>query len=331
MNINENDENVEEFDLLPELFEETNDQQEDEVNDNDEESITEDYEELDEQPDEEADEKAPDADDVFAAQSFYSMLKERNLVPDKEITGWDELEQEIDTYKNGLPDQVRDSIIQSASPIAQSFVDYALNKPDLTEADLVTYLEAYQQDKGQGDIDSNDKARELLRPSLVSQWGENTADIMLDSLEDSDTLMSKAVELNVSKKEMLNKQATQARQEQEQYNTQFVQSIYSEFDNQPWQDNHKTHIKDFYQSGKVDATIQEIVKDPKSLVQLVNILNYYDTKEKTFNLDTYFNKAATKSTNSVRNNIKKGLQNRGSNTRVKKDQQGGFNPDLEMV
>ena len=320
MNIDENDENVvEDFDLLPELpkeLQESDDAAEDpieEINENDEESN--DTEEVEQDSEE----------DILAAQSFYTMLKERNLVPDKEINSWEDLETEIDTYKNNLPEQVRDSIIKSASPIAQSFVDYAINKPDLTEEDLMTYLEAYQADKSLGNISTNEEARSALKPSLVAQWGESTADIMLDSLEDDDTLLSKAKEMNISKQEQLNQQALQSRQEQEQYNTQFVESIYSEFNNQPWKDEHKSHIKDFYQSGKIDQTIQEITKDPKSLVQLVNILNYYDPKTKGFNLDTFFNKAATTTTNSVRNNIKKGLQNRGSTTKIKKDQQG-FDP-----
>jgi hypothetical protein len=327
MNINENDDNVvEDFDLLPELPEEvikSEQNNSEEINENDQELdegfVEENEQESEEEPEEDSEE------DLFAAQSLYSMLKERNLVPDKEINSWDELEAEIDSYKDNLPDQVRESIIKSTSPIAQSFVDFVLNKPELTEEDLMTYLEAYQADKNSGEISNNDDARKALRPALVSQWGESTADIMLDSLEDDDSLVYKAKELSVSKKSQLNEQAIQDRRQMELNNNQFIESIYSEFDNQPWKESHKTQIKDYYQSGRIDKTIQDITKDPKSLVQLVNILNYYDPQKKEFNLDTYFNKAATQGTNTIRENIKKGLQNRGSNTKVKKDQQG-FDP-----
>jgi hypothetical protein len=326
MNIDENDElSAEDFELLPDLPEELEVSADPVVEETDElEEPQEIEEEITEEPEAEP-EVVEDEDDIFAAQSFYDMLKERQLVPEKEITSWEDLEEEIEVYKTALPNQVKENIVNSASPVAQSFLAFAMDKPDLTEKDLLEYLDAYKEDKVTEEIVTKDQARHLLKPELVAQWGENTAEAMLDSLEDDGVLIEKAKTSRVSKQDALNAQAAEENNSRQTQQSNFVNSLYQEFDDQPWQDDHKIHIKEFYTSGKIDQTIQEISTDPKSLVQLVNILNYYDSKSKSFNLDTFFNKAATRNTNSIRDSIKEGLQNRGTSTK-QKTARTGFDP-----
>lgn len=310
--VNENDV----FDLIPELIDDN--QPEDLNNDTVQEQPITEEPDIIEEPQEEFEEQIPEeSDDAELAKSFYALLQERQLVPEKEVNSWEELEEEIDKYKTSLPEQVRESIIQSTSTVAQDFVNFAINKPNLTQEDLTAYFNAFQEDQSISNIQTNEQAREVLRPSLIEQWGEDTADIMLDSLEDNNQLIEKAKNQKEAQSKKLTEQAIKQREAEEQRNQEFVNNIFQSFDEQPWKKEHTQSVKEFYSNGKADETIQQITNDPKSLVQLVNILSYYDTEKKEFNLDTFFNKAATKSVNSIRDNIKRGLQNRGTSTKQK--------------
>lgn len=308
--VNENDNDV--FDMIPELIEDTPLEQDD---DNIQEEKDVEVQDTDDTP------EVPQ-EDVELAQSFYELLRERDLVPEREVKSFEDVEEEIDKYKTNLPNQVRESIIQSTSSVAQDFINYAINKPDLTQEDLNNYFQALQEDNSTQSISTNEEARNVLKPSLVSQWGEDTADIMLDSLEDKDELINKAKEINESKAAKLTQEAQLQREQQEQQNQKFVNNIFQSFDEQPWQKSHTTKVKEFYTNGQADEVIQQITQDPKSLVQLVNILSYYDSDKKEFNLDTFFNKANTKEVKSIRENIKRGLQNRGTSTKQSKAQEG---------
>jgi hypothetical protein len=319
--VNENDA----FDMVPELIDDTQPLEFSDDNTSEElieeQEIDETAEEIDEQLEIEEQEKSS-PEDVELAQSFYALLQERQLVPEKEVNSWEELEEEIDKYKTDLPNQVRESIINSTSSVAQDFINFAVNKPDLTQEDLNTYFQALQEDNSRRDIETNDQARETLKPSLVAQWGEDTADILLDSLEDKDELITRAKSVNDSKSQKLTQEAQAQREQQEQQNQEFVNNIFESFDAQPWQAAHTTKVKEFYTNGKADEVIQQITQDPKSLVQLVNLLSYYDSTKKEFNLDTFFNKAATKQVSSIKENIKRGLQNRGTSTKHNKKDDG---------
>ena len=318
--VNENDV----FDMVPELIDDT--QPLDFSDDNTPE------EQIEEQEVDDIIEEAPQevvevqeetsAEDAELAQSFYALLQERELVPEKEANSWEELEEEIDKYKTSLPNQVRESIINSTSSVAQDFINFAVNKPDLTQEDLNTYFQALQEDNSTQAIETNDQAREALKPALVAQWGEDTADILLDSLEDKDELINKAKTANESKTQKLTQEAQAQREQAEAHNQEFVNNIFESFDAQPWQKQHTTKVKEFYTNGKADEVIQQITQDPKSLVQLVNLLSYYDADKKEFNLDTFFNKAATKQVSSIKEGIKRSLQNRGTSTKQYKKDNG---------
>lgn len=316
------------FDLVPDLIE-------DSVNDD---NITEETPQTEEPQNNDSlqegnkdEEQVDETEADELAQSFYAMLQERNIVPEGEVKSWDDIDAAIDQYKDDLPNQVREQLISSAPDPAKSFIEYAINKPDLTQEDLNEYFKAYKEDQSNQSIETSDDARNLLKPSLIEQWGEETAELMLDSLEDSGKLIDKAKELNTSKTEQLNQEAIQRRQEMEEQQKAFVSSIYQSFDEQPWQDSHKQNVKDFYTNGKADEVINEITQNPKALVELVNILSYYDSKAGTFNLDTFFNKAATKTTNTIRENIKRGLQNRGTSTKSNKAPKGVDLSNFELL
>lgn len=317
--VNENDV----FDMVPELIDDNQPLELDDDNIQEEQEQTEDNDALDEVIDGvQETESRESPEDTELAKSFYALLQERQLVPEKEVNSWEELEEEIDKYKTDLPNQVRESIIQSVSPVAQDFINFAVNKPDLTQEDLNTFFQAFQQDQSTQSIQTNEEAREALKPSLVAQWGEDTADILLDSLEDKDELIDKAKALSESRTQKLTQEAQAQRQQQEQQNQEFVNNIFQSFDEQPWQSTHTAKVKEFYTNGKADEVIQQITKDPKSLVQLVNLLSYYDQDKKEFNLDTFFTKAATKNVSSIKENIKRGLQNRGTSTKQNKKDDG---------
>jgi hypothetical protein len=72
------------------------------------------------------------------------------------------------------------------------------------------------------------------------------------------------------------------------------------------------NLKRIFQEGVLDQRVQKIINEPKALVQLLNIISYYDEDKNEFNLDTFFNKASTKQTNSLKERLKQGMQNRGS-------------------
>jgi hypothetical protein len=313
MNIEENDDQMVDTSLLPDfsLLGIEEDEKQEEILDDAPPVI--DKEEV-EEPVEEVTEDA--AEDAEAISTFYQMFKERGILPDKEVTTIEDLESEIEAYKTELPNQIRESIVNSASEHSQGLINYALTKPNATKDDLLEYLQAEQNDNEVAAISSDVEARNFLEKVYAKEHDDvDVLNAMLDTMQDKGTLQAKAKSMADSQSAKLTVVAQEEAQQLETSNQEWQTSIASEFEAQTWKPDHKKKVMEQFNDGELDKRVQQIIADPKSLVQLANILSYYDTEKNTFNLDTFFTKASTQKTKSVRDRIVSSAQNRNSSTK----------------
>ena len=276
---------------------------------------------------EKEEEEEKEDDDVEVIKGVYELFQSKGILPEKEVASWEDFESEINSYKTELPNKIRQEIIESSGEEFKRLYEFSLTKPELTRADLIDFLQAEENDAQVESINDNLSARTYLKKQYSSQFEDNVLDAMLDALEDSDQLLTKAKSVKTNQAEQKLAQA-QAQQEQLiQQQQEFFNSISTELDAQPWKESHRKNVKQAWQSGKVDQTLQAVANNPKALVQLINFLSYYDDTSSNFNLDTFFTKAQSKETNSVKNKIISSAQNRGGSTKSKKANSDTFNLD----
>lgn len=250
------------------------------------------------------------------ATIFSEMLKERGLLSDKEYNSFDEIEEELENYKTDLPNKVKDNLLNSTPQLAKDLVDYVLSKPDLTEEDLKEFYTLHLQDQT-NDLNDNEQARAFLNNYYKDQFPQDSIDILLDSLEDSDKLLEKAKELNTSKsKEILEQAKDQAKVNQE-LQEQKVKEIQQEFESLTWKKAHKDKVYEQVFSGKTEETLLTIASSPKAIIQLANLVSYYDPKTQSFDLSTFVNQVETKKNDNYRDRIVQSMQNSGNKSTYK--------------
>lgn len=272
------------------------DEQEEEDNDSTEE-IQETHEESEESSDE------PE-EGIESIRIFYDMFKEQGILPEKEVNSFDDLTDEINKYKEELPNQVREAIINEAPEISKNLLDFVMTKPNVKREDIIEFLSAEAEDETINNIETDEQAREFLKAEYTKILGDETAaEASVDAFEDKGQLQEKAKALFQNKAEKLREQASQEREQLEAAQTQFYNDIEQQFESQTWKPEHKTKVMDSWRQGSFVQVINDIKAKPKALVQLMNILSYYDSEKEEFNMDTFFTKASTKKVNDIRERI----------------------------
>jgi hypothetical protein len=197
--VNENDTNLDDFELVPEIPTVSSETKEDPVV---EESPKPEEEEDTPEPEAkpEAEEETSDEEMDELAKLFYEQLQERNVVPEKEVSSWQDVEEALNEYSEGLPKKIQEDMLNQLPEYAKNLIDYTLTKgANLKQEELRDYYEKHLQEVEAGDITTNEEARAFLSDQLTKQFkNEKAVTAMLDAYEDDDELVTRANEMKES-------------------------------------------------------------------------------------------------------------------------------------
>lgn len=321
------EDNNNEFKLLPILDDvlETQSNEDQENQDVEEQEETVEQEETD---DVDETEESEDTEDVESeedetASAFYENLVSRNILQEGlDIKNWDDLDTALDQLEQDLPKKVEESILNRVPEKGKLLMEYVLTKgASLTTEDLESFYKEYLEEINESEITDVNKAREVLKKVYSGKFDDDTIEIMLDSLEDKGTLLDKANAEKPNKVKQIIESTKEEVAQKEQDNVEYVQNINNAFEDFTWAKSHKEKIHEQLFSGKTEKLIQEIAKKPKALVELANLLSYYDPKKETFNIETFVNQVNTKKVNSLKETVKAKMGNSQTSTKANKKQE----------
>lgn len=320
------EDNNNEFELLPILDDvletQSNEDQEDQELEEVDQPV-EQEEETEIEDDEESESEESETEEDETASAFYENLVARNILQEGlDIKNWDDLDVALDQLEQDLPRKVEESILNRVPEKGKLLMEYVLTKGDsLTTEDLESFYKEYLEEINESEITDVNKAREVLKKAYSGKFDDDTIEIMLDSLEDKGTLIDKANAEKPNKVKEIIESTKEEIAKKEQANVEYVQNINDAFEDFTWAKSHKEKIHEQLFSGQTEKLIQEIAKKPKALVELANLLSYYDPKKETFNIETFINQVNTKKVNSLKETVKAKMGNSQTSTKANKKQE----------
>lgn len=251
------------------------------------------------------------------ATSFYEELVERGYLDEKEgFTGsWEELDEMI----ADLPQRVLNSVIATMPEESKQILRFvAAAGQSLTKDELKEFFESYLREGELPNVDTADSAREFLTKVLEEQGIKPRAiQAQLDALEDEDLLIEEAKKVLAQKGSETEKAIQEKEKETRERRAaqqQFVRSIQEEIKTQNWKPERVAKVQSTFSS--VNTILNDIATNPKAYVQLVDLLTYYNTTSKEFNLEAVTKKAETKAATQLKEKItKNGFSSSGSKSR----------------
>lgn len=248
------------------------------------------------------------------AVNVFNTLKATNLFDDEtEVKSWDDLEGVL----NELPQKIYNEFLESSPEKYRKLLKLVYENPEATDEDLSEIFNAYKADnKVTGDFNS-DSAREYLTNEFKAKGiDEDIISAQLDKLEDDDKLIDKAKEAyqkNYKSKqdELLAKveQEKQAREKQMLERTETINNTFKEFN---WQESRVKKVKQTLASLN-DLNVA-IFNNPKSLIQLGDILSHYNPKTGDFDLEYLKKQGESQATSKLQNLWNKDKGSRSKST-----------------
>ncbi len=248
------------------------------------------------------------------ATSFYEELVNRGYLDESDnFTGsWDELDSMI----ADLPQRVLNSVIATMPEESKQLLKFvAAAGQDLTKEELKKFFNTYFEESSMPDISTNDSARAYLE-SVLEQQGLKPRAIQaqLDSLEDEDALIDEAKKVLNSKTastEEVIRQKEQEVKEKRQAQQNFVRSIQEEIKAQGWKPERVAKVQGTF--SEVNNILNQVASNPRAYVQLIDLLTYFDSNKKEFDLSIINKRAEAKAASSLKDNIiKNGFSSSGS-------------------
>lgn len=248
----------------------------------------------------------PQAEQDEVAVAFYEQLKERGYTFSDEFNGtW----EEIDDYFNNLPQAVLNSVVESLPDLSKDVVKFvATAGQNITKDELKDFFVSYFQDIEDVTLDSNDNARDYLE-DIYKKAGMRPKSIQsaLDALEDDDELIATAKEEYEKNKQIKSRQMIEQKDQEnkliQQQQKEFMSNIQKELTTSGWKQERVQKISSVLSGDSFSNKMKEIVSNPKSLVQLADLLTYYENGE--FNLEHLKKQVETKTANSLKDALKK--------------------------
>lgn len=272
-------------------------------------------------------ENVPEPDE--AATLFYQELVNNGIVQaeeGKEEYSWEDVSSVINNYKQELPKQIAEEIINSAPDLGKDLIDYVFSKGnDLSAKDLNQFMSQYLTDLN--DINTEfkevDQARNYLQSQYKAQGIRDTQiEVMLDALEDegeeavfeeANKYKTKNAE-NSKSKQMLN-ETKQSLQERQQAQEQFANSLMQELQNTKWKPQRIQKVQQDLVSGRTNELLSKASSHPKALIQLANLATYFDEQSGEFKFDDFIKQVVSPEAKSLKDKITKDMFSTGTNTK----------------
>lgn len=277
----------------------------DDIEETSTEDPTNDSDDLDDEEDHNESEPSNDEADSLAKATYEQLVEKGILDKDETFDGtFDFIESKFEE----LPQKLLRSAIEDLPKHSQAVLKYiAAAGSDLDESLLKDYMRAYLSDDDQPDISTNDSARSFLENHLKSQGLRNSAiQAQLDELEDSNELISEAEKLLESKPKKSDQilKAEEERQaelakNQKEFITEVKRTLNEDLSD--WSKDKKTKI--IQHMPKANATLNEIAKNPKAYVQLIDLLTLFNGKE--FDLEVFKVQGESRTASTLKDKITK--------------------------
>lgn len=248
---------------------------------------------------------------------FYNKLVEEGIadeVKDKSEYTWEDIDSTIQNYKNNLPDQIAQTLINQLPEEAQDLIDYVLNKPNLTKEDLSSFYQEYLEDASSMNVNDDESARKVLYKEYSKSFRKSAVEAMLDALEDDGELINEAKKLQPKYKEKLNS-LKESNKESKLRQEQFATDLNKEFSESTWSNSKVRQLKKDLFTGRTNEILNDIKGSPKAIIQLADFATYYNAETKSFDFDKFVQKAQQKDVKTFRQRIEEELSGSGSSTK----------------
>lgn len=254
------------------------------------------------------------------AIAFFKELQERGYVVENEDTKFDGTWETLDTYLETFPQQVLNQVVQSLPEVSKDIMRYiATAGENITKDDLKNFFNTYFEQETSVSIDSMDDAREYLKTyySQELKLKDKVINTMLDQLEEDEELIDEAKSIlektnSVKKTESLIQAKEEENLQAQRQMQEKMQNIKNELLATQWKPERIQKVQTILSGSNLSNTIQDIVNSPKALVQLADLLTYYDVKSKTINLEHFKNQAATQAAKSIKDRIEQEMSGSAS-------------------
>jgi len=267
-------------------------------------------------------EEVPEAEEIKYSENadpkaiaFFSELKERNYLIEREDKPFDGTWETIDSYIEELPQAVLNSVVENLPDISKPVLQFIAEAGDnITKDELKTFFKSYFEDLEEQpvSVETVDAAREYLESVYKSQGIKpNLINVMLDKLEDDDLILDEAkaeMEKQSAKTRKVDELITNKSQENVQIKEQqvkFIQDVSTELKNFGWKPERVDKVQNVLKGQEFNNALKEIVSNPRALVQLADFITYYDKKNKTFDLDVFQKQFETKQTISLKEKLER--------------------------
>lgn len=249
------------------------------------------------------------------AIAFFSELKERNYIIEKEDRPFDGTWESIDSYVEDLPQTVLNSVVENLPDLSKPILQFIAEAGDnITVDELKNFFKAHFEDLEEktSNIETIDSARNYLEQVYKEQGIKPTLiSVMLDKLEDDDSILDEAkaeMEKQSTKTRKVDELISNKSQENNQIKEQqvkFVQDVTTELKSSGWKNERIDKVQNVLKGQEFNNTLRDIVSNPKALVQLADFITYYNKDNKTFNLDVFQKQFETKQTISLKEKLEK--------------------------
>lgn len=222
-------------------------------------------------------------EEIDIVQAKYEIFKQYGAVRETDIAKVTEeyLEEEL----SSLPERAFMEYVQSLPDYIQNTLIYAANKENLSQEEFVKFV-SQMVAPSQVDVSTNENARNYLKNNATFRSLYDTDDEIeeaLDMLEDKNILISKAEKLiskDTENKTTLQKQAIEDAKAEKQRRLEeekrFAEQIENEAKTLAWEKKRIDTAKSNINQNFINEKYQQIVKNPKGLLQFVDLLSHVE-------------------------------------------------------
>ncbi len=248
------------------------------------------------------DETPVEKDDI--AEAFFDSLVQRGiLAADEDFDGtFEYVEKKIDE----LPVTIYNNLIEQTPEVGRNLIQYVLDAGgNLTVDKLREFYEANLAEQAEPDIDNADEAREYLEKHLKGQGLKPRAiEAQLEDIETEGSIVDEAKKIYNENKQKL---TTKLLQEQKEENER-IAKLQEDFNAAAYKEVEQYSAK---RQQAINSTVNNVgnilsnvYNNPKSYVQFVDLLSYYDVKTGEFNLEGFEKRSNTTTNNTLRDKLK---------------------------
>jgi hypothetical protein len=221
-----------------------------------------------------------------AAVAIFEELINKGVLDEQDRENFDGTWEKVEESLTTLPQRVLNGLVQQAPDLTKDVLRFAFTSPNITRDDLVTFLNTYIEETKPIDVklSTMDDARDFLY-NIYEERGlkPRAINAALNSLEDEGDLLDEAKQeyeklaqekSKTPKSEQLIADKENEELQKSQERIKFAEKISEELEATGWKASKINEIKNNF--SNVNQVLQDIYKNPKSLIKLVDFLSYYN-------------------------------------------------------